>query len=357
MTRDARYPTLSADTMASIRAVFFEECEENLSALETGLLALQEGAEDWEIINTVFRAVHSIKGGASIFSLDALIDFAHLFESALSQVRARELALDGGIIKTLLKAADALTDLVRAARVGQEVDPAVVAPLIDELANLVAVVAEDDDGFGDLAFTPVPVTLDSLEGPGSSTGLTLHFRPAAELYAKANDPVLLLQELERLGALEVTLDRSALPMLGDLQADESYLAWTIVHSVGDADAVREVFEFVQGDCQLEIIGETKPLLPEAEIAPAAATPVEAPVASNSQAAANPGQTIRVDLERVDRMIDLVSELVINQSILIQRMAAEPLSNRAEVNAVLEDLDKLTREIQQILATPLPAVSK
>ena len=85
MTQDSRYPTLSGDTMDSIRGVFFEECEENLGALETGLLALQDGAEDWEIINTVFRAVHSIKGGASIFGLEVLVDFAHLFESALSQ--------------------------------------------------------------------------------------------------------------------------------------------------------------------------------------------------------------------------------------------------------------------------------
>ena len=221
MTQDSRYPTLSADTMASIRGVFFEECEENLGALETGLLALQDGAEDWEIINTVFRAVHSIKGGASIFGLEVLVDFAHLFESALSQVRSRDLVLDAGLIRTLLKSTDILTDLVNAARIGADIDRAVIAPLTDELASLVAIVADEDDEFSDLAFTPVPVSLGFFEDLAPPAALTIRFRPSRDLYAKANDPVLLLQELQRLGEMDVTLDRRALPLLNELDADES----------------------------------------------------------------------------------------------------------------------------------------
>jgi two-component system chemotaxis sensor kinase CheA len=67
------------DAMAEIRLTFFQECEEQLAALENGLLAMQEGQTDSETVNAVFRAVHSIKGGAGAFKLDALVSFAHVF--------------------------------------------------------------------------------------------------------------------------------------------------------------------------------------------------------------------------------------------------------------------------------------
>src|SRR4051812_17898660 len=124
------------DPLEAIRDTFFQECEEQLAELETGLLAMESGDTDPETINAVFRAVHSIKGGAGAFSLEALIRFAHVFETALDEMRSGRLAPSGDALKTLLRAADVLADLVRAARDGGAVDEAVSGALSEELKAL-----------------------------------------------------------------------------------------------------------------------------------------------------------------------------------------------------------------------------
>ena len=108
------------DPMAAIKQTFFQECEEQLAELESGLLAMEAGDTDPETVNAVFRAVHSIKGGAGAFSLDDLVRFAHVFETALDHVRAGRLAATPDVLKIMLRAADVLADLVRAARDGAQ---------------------------------------------------------------------------------------------------------------------------------------------------------------------------------------------------------------------------------------------
>jgi two-component system chemotaxis sensor kinase CheA len=110
------------DPMAAIRETFFQECEEQLAGLEAGLIAMETGTADAETVNAVFRSVHSIKGGAGIFALDALVRFAHVFETTLDAVRSGRLAASAPVLNLLLRAADVLADLVRAAREGGAVD-------------------------------------------------------------------------------------------------------------------------------------------------------------------------------------------------------------------------------------------
>ena len=94
------------DAMAAIKQTFFQECEEQLGELEIGLLVLQDGDTDPETVNAVFRAVHSIKGGAGAFNLDELVHFAHVFENVLDHLRAGRLAASGDVLKTMLRAAE-----------------------------------------------------------------------------------------------------------------------------------------------------------------------------------------------------------------------------------------------------------
>src|SRR5215468_4082046 len=108
------------DPLESIRETFFQECEEQLAELEGGLLALEGGDTDPETINAVFRAVHSIKGGAGAFQLEDLVRFAHVFETALDEMRSGRLAASAEVLKVMLRAADVLADLVRAGRDGGE---------------------------------------------------------------------------------------------------------------------------------------------------------------------------------------------------------------------------------------------
>jgi two-component system chemotaxis sensor kinase CheA len=360
---------IPADTLAGIRLVFFEECEEHLAELEAGLLAVQEDRYDDEVVNTVFRAVHSIKGGAGIFELEAVIRLAHVFESVLSEVRNKTLALESGVLKVLLKSADALSDLVHAARDGREIDPAPAAAASQALSALLA--AEPSDPLEEFEFEPRPAPFETFDFqlPVGET-YDIRFRPYAELYAKANDPLVLLRELQRLGRMEAALDDEAVPLLEHLEPEQSYLAWRLqLTTAGDEAAIREVFEFVEDDCDLEIARVEAPGAQADTSWTAVETGIPEPVsevelrpeepAAPAAAAAPTQPTLRVDLSRVDRMVSLVSELVIGQSILAQQLSQEALSRRSIVSETLEDLGQLTRQIQDsvmaIRAQPVKSV--
>ncbi len=405
------------DPMQEIRATFFQECEEQLAELESGLLAMQDGEGSDDTVNAVFRAVHSIKGGAGAFALDGLVRFAHVFETTLDELRAGRLAAGPEIVAALLRAADILADLVRAAREGGALDPGYGDAVAAELAALAGADPQaadaDDDGMGDfdfqpIAFAPVPApgpapepapdfdVATGFQPAAAPAGWTIRFRPHAALYQKANDSVLLLRELSRLGEARIELDAAGLPNLPDLDPEGAYLAWTIRLTGSVArDDITEIFEFVESDCDLSIEadedgdghgggGEPAPsgadeldiaaLLsrvqaaveaPEPDPAPARPAPPPAgairPEAEKPPAkpAGAPAPTIRVDLDRVDRLIDLVGELVINQAMLAQRVAEASLSRDTKVSVALDELEQLTREIQDsvmaIRAQPVKSV--
>ena len=426
------------DELEEIKATFFLECEELLADLENGLLAMQSGTEDSEIINAVFRAVHSIKGGAGAFGLDPLVRFAHVFETLLDEVRSRKVEATASLVRELLRAADVLADHVQAARndgAADETASAEMAAILESLtvagqkaagakasattaaaAPPAPIVEEDDMGGG---FTPMAVSLISFDAPPAAEPAgpwTVKFHPKPDLYRKANDPLLLLRELERLGQIAVSLDTSELPPLTEVEPEGAYLTFTVslTADVTEAD-IHEVFEFVDGDCDVEITApagaapafdlaallqaaaelepiadiaqEAAPELPplfdavtaevvEAEpvVAEAAAEPtpefsgaiaasIKTPPAKAAPAAAeapaNAQATIRVDPERIDRLIDLVGELVINQAMLAQRVIESGLASSSSVALGLDELEQLTRQIQDgvmaIRAQPVKSV--
>ncbi|WP_157018035.1 chemotaxis protein CheA [Mesorhizobium xinjiangense] len=391
--------------MAAIRQTFFQECEEQLAELETGLLSIESGDSDHDTVNAVFRAVHSIKGGAGAFGLDELVRFAHTFETALDLVRSGRIEADAALVRLMLRSSDTLADLVRVSRDGGAMDDQRVAHLHDELTRIAdpdaataapavsapeasvdqtanAGEAGDDDGF-----VPLQVSFDGLLGgdadaePVAADSIfRIWFRPKPELYAKANDAAKILREICSLGEADIACDVSAVPVLAELDPEGAYLSWTIrlVTGLGE-DAVREVFEFVEFDCEFTVEqempadpvfdfepepvaavldqaaslaeGEAEaPAIPQkvmdriAEVAVKDAAPAK-PAAGGQSAQAQASQTIRVDLDRVDRLIDLVGELVINQSMLTQRVTEAGIARLSEVAVGLDDLEQLTREIQ------------
>jgi two-component system chemotaxis sensor kinase CheA len=382
------------DELEAIKITFFQECDELLVDLENGLLALQRGEAKSDTVNAVFRAVHSIKGGAGVFGFEALVRFSHLFETALDGVRIDRIALSAPTIALLLLAHDELIDHVGAARVGRLSDerrPSPVALSLTALSDGFDADTERDDD-ADFGFTPLAISLEEPAPAAAPLGpepdWVITFRPLSELYRKANEPAVLLRELARLGKLEVQMDTGALPGLAALEPETAYLAWRIALAgeVNESD-LREVFEFVDGDCDLAIVrgGEGSaaaaapgppaaftsvhalpPLVydapaamepitqPAAVTAPAppvmqAAPPepaIEAAVESAAAAAPAPAQAvIRVDPERVDRLIDLVGELVISQVMLAQKVQEARLPPSSGLASGLEDLEQLTREIQ------------
>ncbi|BDA82704.1 chemotaxis protein CheA [Aureimonas sp. SA4125] len=436
------------DAMAEIRATFFEECVEQLGELESGLLAMENGEADSDTVNAVFRAVHSVKGGAGAFNLNDLVHFAHIFETTLDEVRSNRLEATPDVIRIMLRSADVLADLITVARDGGEVDAARSKVLVDELRALIpaskggkaapvaasADVAEEEaeeedafsgmfgDGMDGLDFIPVAVELDEFFAP--QVGYRVTFKPKPDMYAKANESARLIREVLALGGGQVLCDTSQTPLLGDLDPEGAFLVWSIevATEAPIEDAIREIFEFASFDCELTIeplggeavAGESEEESVDPEIAallarmqsglsdePADAMPVAAPPPS-AEAAAKPavtekspsapakqaaepavpakaaapkpaaaaaapsadpvaqaGATIRVDLERVDKLIDLVGELVIHQVMLSQRATQAGLTRATDVAVGLDELEQLTREIQDsvmaIRAQPVKSV--
>ncbi|MGD0185072.1 MAG: chemotaxis protein CheA [Roseiarcus sp.] len=385
------------DTMAAIRETFFQECEEQLGELEIGLVAMDEGDANSETVNAVFRAVHSIKGGAGAFKLDRLVRFAHTFETALDLIRSEQLAPSPAVMKTLLRSADVLADLVKAARVDEPIDESRTESLIEELKGLASDARAEagHDNAKDEAepfdFQPVMLSFDDepeVVEPAAQR-YTIAFAPRPDLYRKGNEALRLLRELARLGEITTACDTRSLPRLEDLDPQGAYLSWRIeLSTTEDLPAIEELFEFVVDDCELEIVASQPGAsseawqpsqLPGIDIeaqapsAPLAARPVErrdnaagegrvhkdaapAPAALTAQegekARSEHGKaeaaapTIRVDLERVDRLINLVGELVINQAMLSQRVMEAGLARSSSVAAGLGALEQLTREIQE-----------
>lgn len=396
------------DAMAEIKQVFFQECEEQLFELEAGLLTIERGDDDPEIVNAVFRAVHSIKGGAGAFNLTDLVHFAHVFENTMDLVRVGKLAPTPPLIKLMLRAADILADLVRAARDDETSDPAPREAMAVELkawtpgaapstapveaAKPVKAAAEDAE------FVFVPTKVDLADFGDLSLMPTTHFRvqfqPSAELYAKGNETTILFRELSRLGSMIVTCDASKLPALDAIDAEGAYFTWTVdLETSEEEEAVKAVFDFVEWDSTLSIelveaaAAEEEPFVfqptmvdadlldsisdvpleveveaPKPQLALVASKPDKA-ASSDDHAPADKKEaataTIRVDLERVDRLIDLVGELVINQAMLAERVAELGLARMSAVSIGLDELEQLTREIQDsvmaIRAQPVKSV--
>lgn len=393
------------DAMANIRQTFFQECEEQLIELENGLIAIQGGSHDSETVNAVFRAVHSIKGGAGAFELTDLVHFAHVFENTLDLVRTGKLAPDTTLLKIMLRAADQLADLVIAGRDGNQFDMGRCSGVIGELSGFLP--KPDANAVAEPAFEfqPVMIDLGAFDdmdfGTPTVPRYLIHFKPTAELYAKGNETGILFRELGKLGSMTVICDVSGLPLLEALEPEGAYLAWTVeLESASGEAAIHEIFDFVEWDSEfsIEVVTHQTSLpsfdppaaAPEPEKAPApkvekpaAKNPAPAPAAKPAAPAAvepdhppdpSPAKheqgaeaakappataTIRVDLDRVDRLIDLVGELVINQAMLAERVAELTLPRMSAVSIGLDELEQLTREIQDsvmaIRAQPVRSV--
>ncbi|RTL89768.1 MAG: chemotaxis protein CheA [Hyphomicrobiales bacterium] len=376
------------DHLEAIKQTFFQECEEQLAELESGLIAIEDGNHHPEIINAVFRAVHSIKGGAAAFGYDELVEFVHVFETTLDLLRSEALTPTPATTKILLHSSDVLSDLIRAIRNDTSWDADQVA---SAKASLDAVCAEPKQGkatadaasqndASQINFEPVAISLDAIFGDnGDIAGpranqFSVSFRPKPTLYARANEALRILREIKALGEASVSCDCSELPLLTELDAEGAYFSWTVrLETEASAADIEQIFDFVSADCDYSVNpghpAETEkglvektieqeppspsliedhteqPKLPEPKVATPDPTPPQGKQGFE-QAPPQPVQeTIRVDLDKIDRLVNLVGELVINQAVLSQRVSEAGLPRGSSVMIGLEELEQLTRDIQ------------
>ncbi|MEL6449894.1 MAG: chemotaxis protein CheA [Pseudomonadota bacterium] len=332
------------DPMAEIRASFFVECDELLEAIQDSLQLLENGSGDSDTVHVLFRAVHSIKGGAGAFGLSDLVRFSHRYETVLDAVRSDKIRFEKALLNLCFRAADHLSDLVRAAR-DDSTPPENDAKL---LAELDACIGPNGDTDNDEAidFQPQALALDLTDETATTdpARYTITFAPDAEMFETGNDVYPILATLAGLGTCRATCDASKLPMLDTFAPDASYLTWTIQIETEVAEAeLTSVFEFVEGLCEYDIAraDDRAEIANAIEIAPSNTAPVQETQTTSPQNVS----IVRVDLDRIERLVNLVGELVINQAMLAQSLQTVGLSPHSDAMDGLEEFQRLTRDIQ------------
>lgn len=332
---------MSAVDLTQFHKTFFEESREGLDAMEAALLALDSGATDHELVHTIFRAAHSIKGGAATFGFADVAAFTHVAESLLEEVRSERRAVDSGLIEVLLRSVDCMRAMLERSSQGRPVADAESEALRVELVQLVS---------GEVVAPAVAAA--SLVAPVS--GWNIAFTALPHLLQTGNDPLRLFRELQQLGRLEVVrafVTDSAPAQLAELDPSQCHLGWELrLHGAvarGDVDAV---FDWLDGDCELTIApmvepaaADAVPLTSDAPVPPAASA--SRPIRETATASSE-GSSIRVGIDKVDALINMMGELVITQSMLSDIGEKFELSQLGRLRDGLVQLERATRELQE-----------
>lgn len=321
---------------------FFEEADELLAEMELLLLGLDLQAPDSEHLNAIFRAAHSIKGGAATFGFLALTDTTHLLENLLDRARHGQLTLSTKMMDAFLETKDVLQKQMSAYRAGAEPEPEMVARICAVLRQLAL---EANAGSAATAVTTVTTAPAQAPAASAAQGSILKVRISRVL---ESDRKLLGEELGNLGRV-----------VGQIQTDDSLTLW--LETTCDADDIIAVCCFIIDTDQIQIsagsadIAEAgaatqSPPQPESPLA-AAASAAEPPRTTIAAAAATPGNgkesgSIRVDVEKVDQIINLVGELVITQSMLTQTASMlDPVLHERLLSG-MGHLERNARDLQE-----------
>jgi len=322
--------------LAQFHRAFFDESNEGLAAMEAALLALDAGSDDGELIHTIFRAAHSIKGGAATFGFADVAAFTHVAESLLEEVRSGRRAIDAAAVELLLRSVDVVRVMLERSAAGVPAADAESEALRYALAAMVG---------GAIAATAGPAKAAA----AGVAGWDIAFRPFDYLLKTGNEPLRMFRELAAMGTLESVASLDALPTLAAMDAESAYVSWQLtLHGDIPRAKVDAVFDWVDGDCELTVT-ERKSQAPAAPAVaqpiPAAGTP-DAPRAVREVAANPDAQSIRVGTEKIDLLINMVGELVITQSMLSQFADGVDASGLEQFRAGLATLARNTRDLQE-----------
>jgi two-component system chemotaxis sensor kinase CheA len=354
--------------------VFREEAAELLAEMETALLELEESPEDLDLVDRVFRAMHTIKGSGAMFGFDDIAAFAHHLETILDRVRDGDLSISKDLIDLTLASCDQIKAMLAAADGGPAADLNEAARII---AGLEAIAAAADGG---------DCAKDTEPAPGEANReVTYHirFRPNPEVFVSGMDPALLLDELRELGECTVVPQTEDIPTLDELNVERCYLFWDVILTTDrGTNEIQDVFIFVQDDSSIEIneiadgsdlSAQLPPRLGEILVERGDATPavirqaleqqkpigellVESGLVSrdkvesalctqevlNRRSAAAKVASVRVPADKLDKLINLVGELVTTQARLSQ---VATRVDDAELASPVEDVERLTEELR------------
>jgi two-component system chemotaxis sensor kinase CheA len=309
--------------------VFLQEADDLLVQIEAAALVLSQDPSGGETINEIFRAFHTIKGSGAMFGFDDLAAFTHQVETLLDKVRDGAVPVSGELANVVLAAADHIKLLLIAAQGGAPADGSSQASLLARVRALSA---------GDAPVVQAAVIARQAE-PTTEKSWQIEFRPAPWMLSRGGNPALLFRDLKKLGDCVIEAHTDRLPPLAEMQTDVCYLWWSVrLTSAHDEAAIRDVFLFVEDGSELRIEPETGAELKSPPIDTAGEKEVHSPAATLQAREA----TVRVPAERLDRLVNLVGELVMNQSRLATAAAR---FHAAELAAPVEEIERLVAELR------------
>lgn len=331
------------DDLENIRQIFFEECAEQLSLLEEELSSLEETAEVNEKINTIFRAVHSIKGGAGAFGMEKLVRFSHLFEAVLEKFRSRECVVNSVSIATFLKAADVLTDIVSFYRDGT--DLSVQDNVSEELNGYLEKIEKYNDNSEDInsfCFSPIKINLEE------ENTFYIQIIPAFIFYENGDDIRNILFFLEKKGTIVVEINSLNIPCLDTFETNKTYSIWNVqIKTTYDRSEIEEIFDWSGNSIKVNFLDCEKFLEEKNKDCTFLNEEKKEPILVKSlQISHKENATIRIDTKRVDSLVDLLSEIVINQGAIRAQMKINDIRPGSHLDIAISDLEQLTHELQE-----------
>ena len=349
--------------MAVFQQAFFEESADILAELEGHLLELANNADDFDLLNTIFRCAHSIKGGSATFGLTDIAQFTHHLETLLDQLRNGKQKVDPVISELLLLSLDQLKVLMETARGERDAAPD-SAPLVARLEQAIQG-SGTTEGTASVASLEVAEQVTQEEMPPVAVSKTycVRYQPDSDVMQRGMNLMTFFLLLDEAGEYrEIQCDISALPSLDSIDAEQCYLNWEIAFR-SDWDLVRlqEHFEFVE-DTGTVIIEESPAIeVPTSSHLPPAPTESEGKPAVAMASATSPvssalpvakaapkaeAQTVRVATDKIDKLINLVGELVINQSILNECVHNFTMAKLPSLREAVAEMERASRELQE-----------
>ena len=372
--------------LSAFRETFFVEAVEHLDAMEAALLQLDGAHDDRELLNTIFRAAHTIKGGSGTFGMQPIAHFTHVVENLLDRLREGGLAVTEHLIELLFSSLDVMQGLLAAERNGS-------APP----ENLDAVMEALSKVHTPTKVEPIAVAKAEMLQPAAiskSKGESLYaieFQPAVDCFRSGQDPLLLVRQLADLGVIEhCQLHSDRLPELGRLDPEECHVGWSVqLRSSAGLAAIEDVFAFVDEASRLAIKQLSTPSSPassaqpgtpspttsaSSQLAPTSAIQADDKSTSNSSASTatsansnssansnaetrstekkpaarsnttSDSETVRVDRRRLDELINQIGELVIGVSMVEREVLAV---NDGNESSAMMQLGKIVRDLQEL----------
>ncbi|MBR0851353.1 chemotaxis protein CheA [Bradyrhizobium diazoefficiens] len=359
--------------------VFRQEASELFEVLEGALLDLGQRPDDRELVDSAFRALHTIKGSGAMFGFDKVASFTHEFETAFDRVRKGEIEPTQELISVALAAKDYIRALIEDP---QSTDDVIGEAILDDLKRFV---------FSDQPAAPVAAIIEApspAPAERKQAGWHLYLEFESHILRNGSNPLDLLEDLCKLGPCFVVPVTDGIPFLDEMEPEDCYLKWDVkLHAACDKGAIDDVFMFVQDEMKLTLspleqveAPAPAPLFqlldeePAAEVetpAPVVETPapVEAIAAPAEQPAAKtepksetkpetrreaaPARreearqergiaTVRVQAERLDELMDRVGELVIAQARLTQLAAS---GSDLSIKVIAEEIERLASSLR------------